>query len=61
MFNRTITVKVEFPALDALVEYLKQRDNQQAEIDRLSSQVAQATGALKQSTASLSEAVTKEQ
>lgn len=58
MFNRTITIRVEFPALDALVAYLQ--DQQQKQLDALTAQVTELTEALKQSTAGLKQAVDQE-
>ena len=52
----SMTIRVEFPALDDLVAFLRERSGgttQQAEIDRLTTQVDQLTGRLNQSTEGL--------
>ncbi len=59
MFHRTLRVTVDFPALDNLVAFL--RENQQQQIDQLVTQVGALTQKLKQSGDKLSEAITTEQ
>lgn len=48
---RTIVVRVDFPALTALVEYLQ--GQQQQQIDALTAQVTKLTQGLQQSTTGL--------
>lgn len=58
MFNRTFILRVDFPALDNLVAFL--RENQQAEVDAITAQVGALTTRLKVSSEGLSQAVTTE-
>lgn len=53
--NRTLTVRIEFPALDRLVTLIETR--QQEQVDALTAKIAQATEALKTSTSGLDQAV----
>lgn len=46
-------IQIEIPALDALVEVIKAMNNQQAQIDALTSQVTALTASLHSSTADL--------
>jgi len=55
VFNRAITVHVDFPALTDLVAWL--RGSEQAEIDRLTQQIQEVTDQLKQSASFLKTAV----
>ena len=56
---RTITIHIDFPALDRLVTFLE--NNDQAAIDAATEAVKAATVNLKQSSQALSAAVQKEQ
>ena len=55
---RVITIVVQFPALSALVDYLK--NQQQAKIDGLAAEVISLTSKLQQSAADLSATEHKE-
>ncbi len=55
MFHRTLKVQIEFPALDNYVAFL--RENQQAEIDQLTTQIGLLAQKLKQSNADLRNAI----
>jgi hypothetical protein len=55
--NRAITLRVEFPALDNLVLYLRERE--QWKVDAITAQVRKMNDTLKQSTAGLHQVVTK--
>jgi uncharacterized coiled-coil protein SlyX len=51
--NPTITISVDFPALDSLVAYLEARATQQKQVDALAAQVSQLTQRLRQSEGAL--------
>jgi cobalamin biosynthesis Co2+ chelatase CbiK len=53
----SVTITIAFPALDALVSYLKDRDIQDAKLDQLAATVAALTDKLHESNQDLSEVV----
>ena len=53
----TVTVNVAVPALDSFVQYLRDRDKLQQEIDALAAQLASFTSGLHQSSTGLQGAV----
>ncbi len=55
--NRIILVRVEIPALDSLIAYLREQSANQAKIDTLAAQVESLTAHLKQSSGHLNDAV----
>jgi len=57
MFRRLLTIHIEFPALDALVAYLRESDKTQAQIDALTAQITTLTQRLKESSQALQQAV----
>lgn len=52
-----IVIRVDLPALESLVAYFKERDNQQKQIDALTAQVQELMGKLSQSSTTLEGAV----
>ena len=59
MFQKTLTIHVDFPALDNLVAFL--RDNQQSKIDATTAAIEQLTTRLGKSGVALENEITKEQ
>jgi len=57
MRSANVTIRVEFPALDRLVQYLKDRDAQQPAIDAMTVKVAELTERLSQTSTGLESAV----
>ena len=57
MRDYTVTIKVEFPALDHLVVYLETRGEDQKQIDALAATVREWTAKLHQSSTGLGNAV----
>ena len=51
------TVNVKFPALDALIVYLREQDSQQSQIDELTTKVQELTEALGASSGELEDSV----
>lgn len=58
MMNRNLVFRIEFPALDNLVAFL--REDQQRQIDAITALVGAATKRLKQSSDKLQQAVSDE-
>lgn len=58
MMNRNLVFRIEFPALDNLVAFL--REDQQRQIDAITALVGAATKRLKQSSDRLQQAVSDE-
>jgi len=56
----SISISIDIPALSDLVAYLRESEDNQAQIDELTSQVAGLTARLKQSNQGLQAATTKE-
>ena len=59
MPQNTIVIRIDFPALDRLLDFLEA--SEQAAIDAMEASVVDATARLQQSADGLSSAVTKEQ
>ena len=58
MFNRSIEIRIDFPALDDFVAYLRER--QQTQVDVIAAAVSAATARLKQSQTALQGAIEQE-
>lgn len=57
MRNTTIDVRIDFPALDSLVAYLKEREATQAQVDAMAAKVTELTNRLQSSGTGLDETV----
>lgn len=54
---RSFSIRLDIPALDNLISYLREKDDQQRHIDELAAKVTELTVALKASTAGLQSSV----
>lgn len=55
--QHTVSVRIEIPALDKLVEYLQSASDQQAKIDSLAASVSALTAKLQHSNTELDSAI----
>lgn len=60
MFGRQLSVTIQFPALDALIAYLREHDDFENKINAATVQVQELTAALKKSGVTLQSEVNKE-
>ncbi len=61
MRTSTIIVRIDFPALDSLIAFLREQNNQQDQIDALAAKVTELTDKLHHSQQPLQGAIQNEQ